>query len=168
MQLKQKSRIAIINNICSQIHLNFTYYSNMRSVFSWDVKVHLLDLVCIMYLTFSSQGRKNILKSCCPVGQYIFSCPHSNITCSNLCMHCSCLISYIIYQVLALMSDRLYLVTCKLCFAQKKLRYSGMDCFFLYSIGTQNAVISCRCFYCKLFLCGFDTVSCEILFNPIM
>ena len=54
MQLKQKSRIAIINNICSQIHLNFTYYSNMRSVFSWDVKVHLLDLVCIMY--HNSQG----------------------------------------------------------------------------------------------------------------
>lgn len=83
-------------------------------------------------------------------------------------LHCSCLISHIIYQVLSLMSDRQYLVTCKLCFAKKKLRYRGMDCFFLYSISTQNAVISCRCFYCKLFLCGFDTVSCEILFNPIM
>ena len=94
--------------------------------------------------------------------------PLKYITCSNLCMHCSCLISYIIYQVLSLMSVRLYLVTCKLCFAQKKLRYRGMDCFFLYSISTQNAVISCLCFYCKLFLCGFDTVSCEILFNPIM
>ena len=66
-------------------------------------------------------------------------------------MHCSCLISYIIYQVLSLMSDRLYLETCKLCFAQKKLKYRGMDCFFLYSKSTQNAVIYCRCFYCKLF-----------------